>query len=154
MTARHFITNGNFTFLCNVAANYFIYTRTEFVLAVFSCKYFYIYNNTVLAVRNTQGRITYFTGFFTKDGTQQSFFRSQLCFSFWSYFTNQNIAGTHFSTYTDNTGFIQIAEQVFVYVWNISGNFFRTKFGISCFNFIFFNMNGGINVVANDFFID
>ena len=53
VTACHLITDGKLTLLSDVAANNLVYAGAELV-AVFSCEYFNINDNTVLAVRYTK----------------------------------------------------------------------------------------------------
>ena len=92
-------------------------------------------------MRNTKGCISYFTRFFSKDRTQQTFLCRQLCFSLWSHLADQNVRRVHFRTLANDAFFIQIAQSIFSYVRNISGDFFWSQFRISGFSFIFLNMD-------------
>ena len=107
MTAGHLITHRNLSLLCNIDADCLIDTGRQ-LIAVLSCKYFCVYNDTVLTVRNLQGSITHFTGFFTENSAEQSLLCSQLCLSLGSYFTNQDITCADLSTDTDNAALVQI----------------------------------------------
>ena len=148
VTSGHLITNGNLSLLCNINANRLIYSRRQFI-SILSCKYLRIHNNTIFAMWYFQRGITYFTGFFTKNCTKQSFFCCQLCFSLRSNFTYQNVSCTNLGTNTDDTTFIQILQCIITHTWNISCNFFRSQFRISGFCFIFFNMNRSIYIILN-----
>ena len=68
MTACHLIADGNLTFLCNVNSYGLIYSRRKLV-AVFSCEDFGIHNDTVSAVGNLQGGISYLAGLLTEDSS-------------------------------------------------------------------------------------
>ena len=146
MTTSHLVTNRNLTFLSNINTYCLIYSRRQ-LIAILSCKYLGIYDNTIFSVRNFKGSITNFSCFLTKDCTQKTFFCCQLCFSLRSNFTNKNIAGTNLCTDTDNTTLIQIFQCVITDTRNISCDLFRSKFCITCFCFIFFNMNRSIDIV-------
>ena len=145
MTSGHLITNGNLTFLSNIYANGFVYSRRKFI-SVFSCKYFGIDNNTIITVRHFQGCVTNLSGLFTENSTQQTFFGCQLGFSLWCYLSDKDISGTNLSADTDNTSFIQIFQSIVADTRYISCDFFRSQFGISGFCFVFRNMNGCINI--------
>ena len=68
MTTSHLIADGNLSFLCNVDTNGLIYTRSQLV-AVLSCKYLRINDDTVCTVRYFQGGITNLSCLLTEDRT-------------------------------------------------------------------------------------
>ena len=76
---------------------------TFVALDTFACKDLNVDNRTAHAGRHTQRGVFYVGCFFTEDGAQQFFFRSQLGFAFRRYFTNQHIAGFHFRTNVNDT---------------------------------------------------
>ena len=125
MTSSHLITNRDLSLLGNVDADTLVYSRSQ-LIAILSCKYFCVYNDTVSAVRHFQGSITYFSCFLTKDRTEQSLLSSQLCLSLRSYFTNQDISGTYLCTDTDDTSLIQILQSVLADTRNVTGDLFRS----------------------------
>ena len=151
MAACHFIAFGNLTFLSNMHTHLFIYARRQ-LITVFTGKYLYADNLTSLAMRHTQRTIANFTCFFTKNSTQQTFFSSQLSFTFRSNLTDKNITGTHFSTDADNTAFVKILQRFFRNVGNITGDFFLTKLGITGIAVIFFNMDRSKDIGFNQIF--
>ena len=164
VTACHLIADLNLTLLGNIAVNDLIDTGCQFitglfmavrtVLAFFLGKHFDINNNAVFAMRHTQRGITHFSGLFTEDGTQQSFFGGQFGFALGGYLTDQNITGVYLSADTDNTVFIEITELIVTDIRNITGDFLRTELGISGFDLILFDMNRSINVVTHDFLVN
>ena len=87
-----------------------------------------------------------FSRFFTKDGTQQTFFRRQLRLALRCHFSDQDIPRADLGADTDNTALIQILQGIFADTRNISCDLFRSQLRISGFCFVFFNMNGRINV--------
>ena len=146
MTTSHLVTNRNLTFLSNINTYCLIYTRGQ-LIAVLSCKYFGIYDNTIFTMRNFKGSIADFSCFLTENSTQKTFFCGQFCLALRSNFTDKNITGTNFCTDTDDTTFIQIFQSIITDTRNISCNLFRSELCISGFCFIFFNMNRSINIV-------
>ena len=146
MTTSHLITNRNLTFLSDINTNRLIYSRRQ-LIAVLSCKYFGIYNNTIFSVRNLKGSITNFSCFLTEDRTKKTLFCCQFCLSLRSNFTNEDITGTNLCTDTDDTTLIQILECIIANTRNISCDLFRSKFGITGFCFIFLHMNRSIYIV-------
>ena len=98
-------------------------------------------------MRYFQGSISYFTGFLTKDRTKQSFFGCKFCLSLRSNLTYQDISGTDFSSDTNDTSFIQIFQCVIADTWDVTCDLFWSKLCITCFCFIFFNMNRCIYII-------
>ena len=66
MTASHLIADGNLSLLCDVDADGLIYTRSQLV-AVLSCKYLGIDDDTVCTMRYFQGGITDLSCLLTED---------------------------------------------------------------------------------------
>ena len=151
VTARHLVTNRDFTLLCNINTNQLVYAGA-YIIAVFSCEYLYVYNDTCFAVRYTQGGISNLSCLFAEDGTQQSFLCCQLCFALRCYLTNQNIIGAYLGTDADDTSVIQILQRILAHVGNISCDFFRPKLCVSCVCLKFTDMNGGINILLYQLF--
>ena len=76
---------------------------TFVTLDTFAGKDLNVDNRTAHAGRHTQRGVFYVGCFFTEDGAQQFFFRSQLGFAFRRYFTYQHIACFHFCTDINDT---------------------------------------------------
>ena len=73
-------------------------------------------------------------------------------FAFRRYFTNQYIAGFHFCTDVNDTGFIQTVLHTLGQIRNIAGNIFCTQLGIAGNDIQFLNVNRSIAVVRSHFF--
>ena len=74
MTAGHLIPGTDLTLLRNLDADLFVYSRRQFP-AVFTGKHFRIYYDTGFPMGNAQGAVPFFTGFFIKYRSYQTFFR-------------------------------------------------------------------------------
>ena len=74
MTAGHLVTGADLTFLRNLDADLFVYSGRQFS-AVFTGKYLRIHYNTGFPMGNAQGAVPFFTGFFIKYRSNQTFFR-------------------------------------------------------------------------------
>ena len=148
MTTGHLVTNRNLTFLSNINTYCLIYTRRQ-LIAVLSCKYFGIYNNTIFSVRNLKGSITNFSCFLTKDCTKKTLFCCQFCLSLRSNFTNEDITGTNLCTDTDDTTLIQILECIIANTRNVSGDLFRSQLGVTGLCLILLDMNGSIYILLH-----
>ena len=148
MTTGHLVTYRDLSLLCNVNSYGLIYTRCQLV-TIFSCEDFCIYDNTIFTMRYFQGSITYFTCFFSEDCTQQTLFCCQLCLALRCYFSDQNITGTHFCTDTDDTTLIQIFQCFITDTRNVTCDLFRSQFGITCFCFVFLDMDRCVYIVHN-----
>ena len=91
VAACHLVADRKLTLLSNVATNYLVYAGAELV-AVLSCEYLNVYDDTVLTVRHTQRGISDFLSLFTEDSTKKSFFGGKLGFSLGSNLTDEDIA--------------------------------------------------------------
>ena len=100
-------------------------------------------------MRYFQRCISYLTCFLTEDCTKQSLFSSQLCLSLWSYFSDKDISGTNLSTDTDDSSLIQIFQCIITNTWDVSCDLFWSELCISCFCFIFLNMNRCVDIILN-----
>ena len=151
MTAGHLVTNGNLSLLCNINTYKLIYAWAD-IVAVFSCVNLNVNNYACCAVRNTKRCISNFSCFFTENSTKKSFFCCKLCFTLWCNLAYKYIVRSNFRTDTDNSSFVKVTKCIVAYVRNISCNFFRSEFCISCLCFIFINMNRCVNIFLNKFF--
>ncbi len=107
VAACHLISYGNLSLLCDINANRLIHSRRQLV-AVLSGKYLGVYHNSIFSVRNLQRGISYFPSLLSKNSTQKTLLRRQLCLSLRSYLSNQNIAGANLRADADNSALIQI----------------------------------------------
>mgnify|MGYP000703683748 CR=1 FL=1 len=148
VTSRHLISDGDLTFLCDIAANDHVDTRRK-LIRIFSGEHLDIHDDAVFAVRNAQGGIADLSCLFTEDGAQQSFLCIQLGFTFRGNLTDQNVAGMYLCTDADDATLVQFLQSILAHVWNVAGNLFRSELGVTRFDFVFLDMNGGIYVVAD-----
>ena len=146
MTTSHLITNGDLSLLCNINTYCLIYSRAQ-LIAVLSCKYLGIYDNTIFTVRYFKGSITYLSCLLTEDGTKETLLSSKLCLSLRSNLTNKDITGTYLSTDTDDTTLIQIFQSIITDTRNITCDLFRSQLGITGFCLIFLDMDRCINII-------
>ena len=105
-------------------------------------------------MRHAQRGVTNLTCFFTEDGTQKSFFGGKLGLAFRGNLTDQNITGVDFSADADDTVFVEVCKCIFTDVRNVAGDFFRPELGVAGLEFVFFNMDRSIGVVADQFFVN
>ena len=100
-------------------------------------------------MRYFQRCISYLTCFFSEDCTKKSFLGCKLCFSLRSNFTYKDISGTNLSTDTDDSSLIQIFQCIISNTWDVSCDLFWSELCISCFCFIFFNMNRCVDIILH-----
>ena len=81
MAATHFVADGNFAFLCNVNANFFVDARSQLVL-LFTGKDVNSDNLTAFAVGNAQTRVANFSSLLAEDSPKQAFFCAKFSFAF------------------------------------------------------------------------
>ena len=136
----HLIADLNFTLLRDIYAHEFGYAGGKLVL-VFTGEYLNVYDYTALAVGNFQGSIPDLSRFFAEDCAEKSFFGREFGFALRGYFTDENVAGLNFRADADNTVCVQIFKRVLGDVGDIPCNLFRAELSISCFGFVFFDMN-------------
>lgn len=128
----------------------------------FQCMFvfFYVIVSKDLNVDNCIGYIVWYVqrrvfnvrGFFIEDCMQQFFFWGQLSFIFWCNFINQNVVIGYFCININDIGFIQFGECSFIYVWDVSGDFFWFQFGVMGYICQFLNVDGGEMVFLNNMF--
>ena len=87
VTTCHLITDGDLSLLCNVNADCLIHARRQLV-AVLSCEYLCIHDDTVLAVRHLQGSVTHFSCLLAEDCAEQPLLGCQLSLSLRSYLSD------------------------------------------------------------------
>ena len=146
MTTRHLVADAYLALLSDVNADEFVYARTHFVL-VGAGKYFYVYYDAALAVRNAEGRVADFAGFFAEDRAKKSLFGRKFGFAFRGNFTYENVAALHFRADTYDTVFVEVFERVVADVRDIARDFLLAEFRVARFEFVFFDVNRCENVV-------
>lgn len=99
-----------------------------------------------------QGCVVDVGSFFVEDGMQKFFFWCYWVFVFWCDFVDKNVVWMKFGVDIDDVGFVEIFQCFFGNVWNIVGDFFWIKFGIMCYYFEFFKVDGCEDIVGDDVF--
>ncbi|CAB4878271.1 unannotated protein [freshwater metagenome] len=94
-----------------------------------------------LTVWNLERSIPNFASLLTKDGTQQTLFRGQLSFTLRCDLANQNITWNNFGTDANNATLVEVLEDFFRHVWNVSSNFLWAQLGVARIDFVFLNVN-------------
>ena len=151
VTAGHLVAFADLTFLGNVDTHQFVHAGSQFV-AVFTGEYLHVHHLAEFAMGHAQGCITDFSFLVAEDGTQESFFRSQFGFALRCHLAYQDITGPYIGTYHDNPVFIQIFHSVFGNGRQLAGNFFFAQLGISGIAFVFFNMDGSVEIILAETF--
>ena len=146
MTTCHLVTNLNLALLGDIDADDHVCSRGK-LIALFTSKHAHVNNATLFTVRHTQGVITNITSLFTENCSQEFFFRWLIGFTFRRDLTNKDFTRTDPSTNANNALFIKVTQRIFTDVRNFTGDFFGTEFGLSCFNFVFFNVNRSVHIV-------
>ena len=99
--------------------------------------------------RTCQRRIAHITSFLTEDRTQQFFFRCELRFTLRRHLTSQDIARFHISTDPDNAALIEIVQESFGDIRNITRDFLRSELRVTRLNLEFLDMNRCVIIVLN-----
>src|SRR5437867_12976003 len=87
----------------------------------------HIDDGTFHAGRNSQRGVTHLSGLLAEDRAQQLFFRRQLRFTLRRNLANENMARLDLSADANHAALIEIGERLIANVWNIVGDFLRTK---------------------------
>ena len=151
MTTCHLIADRNLTFLCDVDTHQTVYARRQFIV-VFTGENLNVNDLTLFTMRYTQGSVADFAGLFTEDGTQQAFFSGEFRFAFRRNLTDEDIARTYIGTNANDTFFVQILQGFFRHIRDIAGDFLWAKLRVAGIAFVFFNMNGRIEVAFYEVF--
>ena len=113
-------------------------------------KHTHLNNRTRIARRHTHRGVTNVRRFLTKDRAEKLFFRRHWALALRRHLTDQNIASLHLGSNCNNAGFVEITERFFTNVWNVTGDFFWTKLGITRRDFKLFQVDRCVDVVAHD----
>ena len=105
-------------------------------------------------MRHFQGGVTDFSGFLTKDRTEQALLSRQFCLALRCDAADKNVTRTHFRTDADDTAVIQIFQRIFADARDIIGDLLGTELGVTRFCLIFFDMNRSVNIILNQTLTD
>ena len=148
MAAGHLVADRDLSFLGDIDADGLMHSRRK-LIAVFAAEYLRIHHYAVFTVWHLQGSIPDFTLFFTENGAQQTLFGRQLRLAFRGHFSHQDIAGTHFRAYPDDTPVVQVFQSLVADAWHVPCDLFRTQLCVAGLGFIFFNMYGCIDIIPD-----
>src|SRR5208337_311285 len=102
----------------------------------------------------SQGSIADVAGLFAEDGAQKLFLRSELSFTLGGNLADQNIAGLYVSSNADNATLVQVHQQGFRNIRDVTRDFFRTQLGVTRFDFELLDMNRGIGILFYELLAD
>src|SRR5699024_5144402 len=77
----------------------------------------------------------------------------ELGFTLWCNLTNEDIAGVNLGTDADDTAVVQLFEGILADVWNVAGDLFRSELGVTRFDLVLLDVDGGVDVVADHAFV-
>ena len=139
--------------MSDVDANEFVDAGCEFVF-VLSREDLDVDYDTAFAVGHTQGRVTHFSCLFAEDCAEQSLFGSKFGFALRGDLTDENVARFDLCADHDDTVFIEVFEHFVAEVRNISGDLLVAEFGVAAFDFVLFDVNRSVQIVAHELFAD
>src|SRR5688500_14210615 len=96
-----------------------------------------------------EGRIADVAGLLAEDRAEQLLFRRELRLAFRRDLAHQNISWFYIGTDSDNSAFIQIAQERFRHVRDVPRDFFGPEFRIARLDLELFDVNGGVVVVLH-----
>src|SRR5690606_18074043 len=123
---------------------------TLVTLDTFTGKDLNVDHRTDHARRHAQGGVFNVRGFFTKNGAQQLFFRSQLSFTLGCHFTDQHVVGTYFGADVHNAGIVQTVQLNFGQVADIAGDILRSQLRVTGNNRQLFDVNRSVAIISHD----
>ncbi len=88
-------------------------------------------------------------GLFTKDRPQQSLFSCQLRFALGCDLAHQDVARLDLRADADDPVLVEVAQRVLADVGDVASDFLGAELGIARFDLVFFDVNGGKRVVAD-----
>ena len=151
MYKRQLIAFTNLTFLFNVYAYELVDAWCHFI-AVFTGEHLNVHYLTEFSMWNTEGGITYFSFLVAENSAEESFFRCQFGFALRGNLTYQNVSRTYISTNADNTVFIKVLDSFFAYGRKFTGNFFIAQLSVPGITFVFFDVDGCVQVILEESF--
>ena len=108
-----------------------------------------IHHFAFFAMRHAQRGVAHFRRFFPEDGAHQFFFRGELFLPFGGDFPDQDIFRAHFRADANDAVLVQVFQRLIADVRDIAGDLFRTDLGLPSFDFVFLDMDGGVDIVAH-----
>ena len=153
VTTSHLVAFVDLTFLGDVDADQTVYARRQFVV-IFTGEDADVDDFPRFTMRYAQRRIADFAFLVAEDGAQQAFFRCQFRFAFRRDFADQDVAREDVGTDHDDAVFVEVLRAFFTDVGDFTGNFFRAQFRVAGITFVFFDVDGCVEVVLREFFTE
>ena len=141
MTSRHLVADRYFAQLSDVDLNHFVDAGAERLCVLFLRKTFDGDDFSAGSVRDAQGCIADFTGFFAENGAQKFLFGAVIRLALRRNFTDEDIAGVDLSSDADDAVLIKVAQSVLTDVGNVAGDLFRSEFCVARVVLVLFNVN-------------
>ena len=104
--------------------------------------------------RYAQRRIFNIAGLFTENCPQQFLLRREHGLALRRYLAHQHVTGSNFSTDTNNTGIIQVAQGLIADIRNVTGDLFLAQLGIPGHSLENLDMDRGKGIFLEQPFID
>src|SRR5688572_4235998 len=119
-------------------------------LGAFAREDLHVHDDAFDSRRADQRRIADITSLFTEDRAEEFLFRRQLGLAFRRHLSDQNVAGLHVGTDSNDACLIEILQERLADVGDVAGDFLRTKLGIAGFDFKFLDMDRRVVVVLHE----
>jgi len=142
MAACHLITDGDLAPLGYPYPDELDHVGRE-VGVVFTRELLYVNDLAAFAVRHPQRGVLYLAGLLTEYSSKQLLLGRQLGFALGCDLADQDISRPYLGADPDDAFLVQVTQALFAYVRNILGNLLFAQLGLTSFNFVFLNMNGG-----------
>ena len=91
MTARHLVTDGDLSLLCDIYTNDLVYACGKVIVSLLVGEHLNVNYDTRLTVRQTEGGISYLSCLLTEDSTEKSFLSGKLCFTLGCNLTDKDV---------------------------------------------------------------
>ena len=143
------VTLRNLALLSDVDNHTLVDTGAEFIVTIDSVKYLDADDGSLLAVWDLQRGVANLARLLVEDRTEQTLFSAELCFTLRGNFSDQDVAGAHLSTNTDDAALVQVGQQLGTNVRQIAGDLLFTKLGVAGVHLILLDVNRGESVVLH-----
>ena len=152
VTACHLIADADLALLSDVAADDLAHAGLQLV-AVLRGKDLDVHDDAVLAVGHAQRGVTHLAGLLAEDGAEQALLSGQLGLALRGDLTDQNVAALDLGTDADDAALVQILQGILRNVGDVAGDLFGSQLGVAGLGLIFLDVDGGVNVLADDLLV-
>ena len=123
-------------------------------MTVFAAEHLHVDDLAGLTVGNLQARVTDLACLFTEDRAQEALFGSEFSLALRRHLAHQNVARPNLGANPDDAAFVEVFEDVFAQVRDVTSDFFGTELRVAGIDFVFFNMNRSEHVVADQTLVE